>query len=287
MITGASSGSAARPPEVRCRGRRPRLVARTVRSSMRPREISARGHGVCVRGRPPTWSPSTARRAVLADHRTSTCRVNSPRSIRRVDLAQRDRFHDFERTMPAQRFRRSSLSRPAAPCASEALEHRQHLIDRRADEPRALRYVARRPRSTPHARDRLGGRRRRVTSRRSHSAVAPMIAPDKMATRSPRSHRQHDDTARRCAATQHMGTRPGHAREVASALSQAVARILHLGLSLFPAPPLQASRTRRISVLRGRSRAPSPGRACRPRAGSGRARRWDDGVVEARRPAAI
>ncbi len=97
---------------------------------------------------------------------------NAGRSIRRSLRLSHDRFHDFERTMQLNYFGAIRLVMGLMPLDAQGPRrpHRQHLLDRRADQPAALLGVRR-----------LQGRARRLEQRR----VAPRWSAT--ASRSPAS----------------------------------------------------------------------------------------------------
>ena len=83
---------------------------------------------------------------VLADHRNVDMLVNNAgRSIRRSIALSYDRFHDFERTMQLNYFGAVKLiiGLMRAHARARLGAHREHLLDRRADQPAALLRLCR------------------------------------------------------------------------------------------------------------------------------------------------
>ena len=128
---------------------------------------------------------------------------NAGRSIRRSLRLSHDRFHDFERTMQLNYFGAIRLVMGLIPAMkrAEARPRRQHLLDRRADQPAALLGVRR-----------LQGRARlvvqrglvRARRRRHHLHQHPHAAGADADDRADQDLRQvpHDLTG--------AGGRPGH-----------------------------------------------------------------------------
>ncbi len=199
LITGASSGiGRAAALKVAAAGGIPLLVARNVEKLEEVRaEIVAAGGAAYVYAADMSDMESVDELVarVLADHRHVDMLVNNAgRSIRRSIALSYDRFHDFERTMQLNYFGAIRLIIGLLPDMRERGfgPHREHLLDRRADQPAALlrlRGLEGRA-GRLHARRRLGDdRRRRHVHDDPHAARAH---PDDRARRrcttpSPRS----------------------------------------------------------------------------------------------------
>ena len=199
LITGASSGiGRATALKVAAAGGIPLLVARNVEKLEELRaEIVAAGGTAFVYAADMSEMDSVddlvAR--VLADHRHVDMVVNNAgRSIRRSIALSYDRFHDFERTMQLNYFGAIRLIIGLLPRHARARlgPHREHLLDRRADQPAPLlrlrRLEGRAGRLHPRRRLR-DDRRRRHLHHDPHAARAhPDDRPDEDVRRLPRDH---------------------------------------------------------------------------------------------------
>ncbi len=199
LITGASSGiGRATALKVAAAGGIPLLVARNVERLEEVRaEIVAAGGAAYVYAADMSEMDSVDDlvERVLADHRHVEMVVNNAgRSIRRSIALSYDRFHDFERTMQLNYFGAIRLIIGLLPDMRErgVGAHREHLLDRRADQPAAvlrLRRLEGRP-GRLHAGGGLGDDRgRRDLHHDPHAARAhPDDRADEDVRRLPRDH---------------------------------------------------------------------------------------------------
>ena len=260
MITGASSGiGRSTALKVAEAGGVPLLVARNVEKLEEARaEIVAAGGTAYVYAADIADMESVDRlvERVLADHRNVDMLVNNAgRSIRRSIALSYDRFHDFERTMQLNYFGAVKLiiGLLAAHARARLRPHREHLLDRRADQPAALlglRRLEGRARRV-HARRRLRGRRRRRHVH-DHPHAARAHADDRAdedVRRVPRDHARgggRHDLRGHALAPQAHGHAPGHGR-------RGRLRALAEGRRPHPAPRLP--RVPRLGRVQGPARA--------------------------------
>ena len=121
-------------------------------------------------------SPTSRRSTRSASSSPPSCRSidfvvnNAGRSIRRSLRLSQDRFHDFERTMQLNYFGAIRLVMGLMPAMREqkSRPHREHLLDRRADQPAAVLGVRR-----LEGRARLVEQRRRLRARRRRHHASP------------------------------------------------------------------------------------------------------------------
>ena len=277
VITGASSGiGQVTALKVAQAGGIPVLVARG-KDKLEETRADDRGPRRHRRTSSPATSPTSRRSTRLCEQIAAELPSvdfvvnNAGRSIRRSLKLSQDRFHDFERTMQLNYFGAIRLVMGLLPAMQRAAARprRQHLLDRRADQPAAVLGVRR-----------LQGRARRVEQRgrlrarrrRDHVHQHPHAAGADADDRADQALRQvpHDLSPAQAAdmVIEAMVERPheintllGNAGAVAHTVAPKTAfRVLNMAYHVFP----DSAAAKGDSAGRAPPAPASPSRSCWP-----------------------